>query len=94
MMEGYSTIIMMVALLAVMYFMMIRPESKRKKEDAKMRSELAVGDVIQTIGGVVGTICAIKETTVVIETGADRVRIEFLKDAVAGKRTASADTSK
>ena len=86
MMEGYSTIIMMVALLAVMYFMMIRPESKRKKEDAKMRSELAVGDVIQTIGGVVGTICAIKETTVVIETGADRVRIEFLKDAVAGKR--------
>lgn len=95
-MEGLGgTIIMIVGMFAIMYFLTIRPENKRKKEESKMRSELVVGDVIQTIGGVVGTICAIKDTSVVIETSADRVRIEFVKDAVAGKRSsASADTSK
>lgn len=95
-MEGLgSTIIMIVGMFAIMYFLTIRPENKRKKEEAKMRSELVVGDVVQTIDGIIGTICSIKETTVVIETGADRVRIEFVKEAVAGKRaSASADTSK
>lgn len=94
-MEGLGgTIIMIVGMFAIMYFLTIRPESKRKKQEEKMRSELVVGDVIQTIGGVIGTICTIKETTIVIETGADRVRIEFLKDAVAGKRSNSTDTSK
>lgn len=91
-MGDYTWIIMMAVMLVVMYFSMIRPESKRKKEEAKMRSELAVGDEIQTIGGVVGTICAVKDTCVVIETGADRVRIEFVKDAVAGKRSSAAET--
>ena len=74
-----------VLLIAIFYFMLIRPENKRKKEMAKMRSELAVGDVITTIGGIVGTICAVKEETIVIETGADRVRVEFAKWAVSSK---------
>jgi preprotein translocase subunit YajC len=90
----YMTIIMLVVMLVVFYFMLIRPENKRKKEEAKMRSELAVGDEITTIGGVKGTICAVKETTVVIETGADRVRIEFTKDAIGSKAAAAAAESK
>lgn len=91
-MGDYSFILIMIVMLVVMYFTTIRPESKRKKEEAKMRSELAVGDVIQTIGGVVGTICAIKDNCVVIETGADRVRIEFVKEAIAGKRSSATET--
>lgn len=83
--EMLPTIFMLVAMLAVMYFMLIRPENKRKKEAAEMRASLAVGDVITTIGGVTGTICAVKENTIVIETGADRVRIEFTKWAVSSK---------
>ena len=71
--------------------MLIRPENKRKKEAEKMRSELAVGDVITSIGGIRGTICAVKEDTIVIETGADRVRIEFLKGAVESKTAPSAN---
>ena len=47
-----------------------------------MRSELTVGDVITSIGGIIGTICAVKENTIVIESGADRVRIELAKWAV------------
>lgn len=75
----------MVLLIAVFYFLMIRPENKRKKEAAKMRSELAVGDQITTIGGIVGTICMVKEDTIVIETSSDRVRMEFTKWAVSSK---------
>lgn len=81
----YTTIIMLVAMIAIMYFLLIRPENKRKKEAAAMRAALAVGDEITTIGGITGTICAVKEETIVIETGADRVRIEFTKWAVSSK---------
>ena len=56
-----GTVGMLVVMLAIFYFMLIRPENKKKKELAKMRSELAVGDEITTIGGIIGTICAVKE---------------------------------
>lgn len=79
------TIVMIVAMLAIMYFLMIRPENKRKKEAASMQNSLSVGDEIVTIGGISGTICAVKEGTIVIETGADRVRIELNKWAVSSK---------
>ena len=90
----FSMIIIMVAMLALMYFMLIRPENKRKKQAAEMRASLAVGDEITTIGGIVGTICAVKETTIVIETGADRVRIEFTKWAVSTKGTQVSEDGK
>lgn len=89
-----SFVIPLLAMIAVFYFLLIRPENKRKKQMAKMRSELAVGDVITTIGGVVGTICAVKEETIVIETGADRVRIEFTKWAVSTKGKQTEETAK
>lgn len=79
------SIMMLVALLVVMYFMMIRPENKRKKEAEAMRSSLQVGDVITSIGGIVGTVCAVKEHTIVMEVGADRVRVELTKWAVSSK---------
>ena len=88
------TIVMLVAMIAIFCFMLIRPENKRKKEAEKMRSELSVGDVITTIGGIVGTICAVKDNTIVIETSADRVRMEFTKWAVSSKGTQSVETTK
>ena len=81
-MEG---ILMIAVMFAAMYFFMIRPENKKRKAAEAMRNSLAVGDVITTIGGIVGTICAVKENTIVIETGADRVRVEFTKWAVSSK---------
>ena len=83
--EMMSTVFMLVLMFAMLYFFMIRPENKRKKEAQNMRDSLAVGDEITTIGGITGTICAVKENTIVIETGADRVRIEFTKWAVSSK---------
>ena len=92
--EGGSSNILMtvlpfVVLIAVFYFLLIRPESRRKKAAEKRRNELSVGDQITTIGGIVGNVCAVKENTIVIETGADRVRIEFTKWAVSTKGTAT-----
>ncbi len=84
---GLGMILPFVVLIAVFYFLLIRPENKKKKEAAKMRSELSVGDQITTIGGIVGTICAVKEDTIVIETSADRVRLEFTKWAISTKGT-------
>ena len=81
----FSPLVLCVVMLVVMYFLMIRPENKKKKAAAEMRNSLKVGDVITTIGGVVGTICAVKEHTIVMEVGADRVRIELTKWAVSGK---------
>ena len=92
--EMMSTVFMLVLMFAMLYFFMIRPENKRKKEAQNMRDSLAVGDEITTIGGITGTICAVKENTIVIETGADRVRIEFTKWAVSSNNTAEKAASK
>ena len=85
-----ESMIMIVAMLAMLYFFMIRPENKRKKEAQNMRDSLTVGDVITTIGGITGTICTVRENTIVIESGVDRVRIELTKWAVSSK-TAQAE---
>ena len=83
--------IMIIAMFALMYFLMIRPENKRKKEAQNMRDSLSVGDEITTIGGITGTICAVKENTIVIESGADRVRVELTKWAVSTKNAQGAE---
>ena len=84
-----NMILMLVLMFAMLYFFMIRPENKRKKEAQNLRDSLKVGDVITTIGGIVGTICKVDESTIVIETSADRVRIEFTKWAVSTKNVAA-----
>lgn len=85
---GGTTIIMIVLMIAVFYFMLIRPENKRKKEAEELRTSLKVGDTIVTIGGIVGTVVDVKEDKFVIETSADRVRIEFQKWALSTNETA------
>ena len=84
-----STVIMLAVMLAVFYFMLIRPENKRKKEAENMRSAVKVGDKITTIGGIVGTVVNVKEDKIVIETSADQVRIEFAKWALSTNETAA-----
>ena len=78
-----ESMIMIVALMAVMYFFMIRPENKRKKQAQNMRDSLKKGDMITTIGGIVGKIVMVNPNTIVIETSDDRVRMELTKWAVS-----------
>ncbi|MBE6742028.1 MAG: preprotein translocase subunit YajC [Ruminococcaceae bacterium] len=77
----------MVALVAVMYFMMIRPQKKRQKEEQEMRSSLEIGDEIITIGGIVGKVVTIREEDIVIETGADRTKMKLQRWAVNTNKT-------
>ena len=85
-----TTIFMLVAMVLVFYFMLIRPENKRKKEAEQLRSSIKVGDQVTTIGGIVGTVVNVKDEKFVLETGADQVRIEFLKWALSSNDTANA----
>lgn len=79
----YSSLIMIVAMIAIVYFLMIRPEQKRKKQAQEMRNSLKKGDMITTIGGIVGRIVMVQENTIIIETSEDRVRMELTKWAVS-----------
>ena len=84
-----STLLMMVLMIAIFYFMLIRPENKRKKEAEQMRSTVRKGDKITTIGGICGTVVDVKESRIVLETGADQVRIELEKWAISTNETAA-----
>ena len=84
-----SSLIMLVAMLAIFYFMLIRPENKRKKEAEQMRNSVKTGDKIVTIGGITGTVVNVKDSRIVLETGADQVRIELEKWAISSNETAA-----
>ena len=84
--ESYISLFFTLALMLVMlYFMIYRPQKKQEKKDAAMRSSLEIGDQVTTIGGVIGRVVAIKDDTFVLETGADRVKIRFTKNAISSK---------
>lgn len=83
----WSSIIMMALIIVVFWFFIIRPQRKKDKETAKMRSELQVGDEIVTIGGIIGIIVSMKEDSLDIETGSDRSKVRLARWAISGKNT-------
>jgi preprotein translocase subunit YajC len=85
-----STILMLVLMVGIFYFMLIRPENKRKKEAEQLRSSVKTGDEVTTIGGIIGTVVSVKDEKFVLETSADQVRIEFAKWAISTNETAAA----
>lgn len=84
----YSWILMLVLMFGMLYFFMIRPENKRKKEAENLRNSLAVGDEITTIGGMTGTVCAVSIRAVSRVKYSDRQPRErrwcFLKPMMIG----------
>lgn len=64
-----TMVIYLVAMVAIFYFLLIRPQKKREKENRMMIESLAVGDKIITIGGIYGKITQLKEDTLILETG-------------------------
>ena len=83
-----------ILIVILMYFIMIRPQRKKQKEEQKMRANMRVGDEITTIGGICGRVVNIKEDSLVIETGADRVRMEFAKWAISTKGAQTTEETK
>lgn len=80
--SGIFSIVLIVAMIAVFYLFVIRPQKKQEKEVSKMLDELSVGDEITTIGGIIGEIVSIKDETVLIESSRDRTRIRILKGSI------------
>lgn len=77
--------LMIIAVFALMYFLLIRPQNKKEKEAKQMRDSLKPGDEVITIGGICGTVARVKDESdrVVIMVGSDRVKIEILRNAIA-----------
>ena len=89
--ESYISLFFTLALMLVMlYFMIYRPQKKQEKKDAAMRSSLEIGDQVTTIGG---RVVAIKDDTFVLETGADRVKIRFTKNAISSVEKLNMDNA-
>lgn len=87
--SGYLGTIMsilpLVAIFAIMYFFMIRPQKKRDKEEREMRNSIQVGDEISTIGGFIGKVVSIKDDVLTIETSSDRTKLRVYRWAIRGK---------
>jgi preprotein translocase subunit YajC len=80
--ETSISILYMVGLFAVLWFVMIRPQQQRQKKHAQMVASLKVNDRIVTAGGIYGTIIKVKEDTYILKI-AENVRIELLRSAVS-----------
>lgn len=80
--QQYLSLVYIIALFALLYFLMIRPQQKRQKQHQEMLRKIGVNDGVITIGGLLGNIVKIKDTTVVLRV-ADNVRIEVLKSAIS-----------
>ncbi len=80
-MEGLTTIVPLILMFVLFYFLLIRPQQKRQKAVQKMQSELAKGDKIVTIGGLHGILDAIEEGKVVIKCG-DGTRLTYDRNAI------------
>lgn len=83
-MPNTGSIIYLVLLFAVFYFMLIRPQQQRAKKHQSLMNDLKAKDPVVTIGGLHGTITEIKDKTIMLQV-ADNVILEVLKSAVAYK---------
>lgn len=75
-------IVYLVAMVAIFYFLLIRPQKKREKQTRMMLNDMRPGDEIITIGGIMGNVVSIKDDSVMIETGANRTKLKFEKSAI------------
>lgn len=78
---GWSMWIMLALIFVIMWFFMIRPQRKQQKELQNFRDSLKKGDKVVTVGGIYGTVCEIKEGTVLIEVDSN-VKIRVSKNAL------------
>lgn len=84
----YYTLAWLVIMIAIFYFLLIRPQKKKEKEDRMMRNALVAGDQIVTIGGFVGRVLSVKDDEVTFETGSDRTKLTVKKWAIQTRQSA------
>ena len=85
------SIVYMVALFAIFYFLFIRPQRKKEKQLDQLRSSLEVGQMVTTIGGMIATVAKVEEEHVVLEVGPNRTKMPFNKWAISSVEEKKAD---
>jgi preprotein translocase subunit YajC len=80
--NGLLSFLPIIAIVVLMYFLLIRPQSKRRREAQEMQSRLGPGDQVQTVGGLFGTVIAIDDEAVTVEA-APGVQLRFGRGAIA-----------
>ena len=75
-------IVMWIAVFAVFYFLLIRPQKKKDKQLKEMRASLSVGDKVTTIGGIIANVAKVEENCVILEIGPNRTKVPFEKWAI------------
>jgi preprotein translocase subunit YajC len=79
---GLLTFLPIILLIVLMYFLMIRPQSKRRREAQEMQSRLQIGDEVQTVGGLFGTVVDVDDEAVTLEPSPG-VAMRFARGAIA-----------
>jgi preprotein translocase subunit YajC len=82
-MNNFTTLIPLVLLIVIMYFMLIRPQKKREREINEMRNAVKVGDEVITIGGICGKIVKTKDEVLTIQVGADKTKFDVMRWAIS-----------
>ena len=90
--EFYAQFAFPLLLIVLFYFMLIRPQRKRDKEEREMRNSIAVGDEISTIGGFIGRVVNIKDDVLIIESSNDRTKLKIYRWAIRSKEAAPTET--
>ena len=87
--QAMGQLLLFVVVFGLMYFVMIKPQQKRKKQEEELRKSVAIGDEIVTIGGIEGRVVSIKDDTdsLVIETASDKIKIKKWAIASCNKNT-------
>lgn len=91
-MGSLQSLLPLVLLILIMYFLLIRPQKKKEKAVNEMRSNIKAGDEIITIGGICGKVVKVKDETIVIQVGAEKLKFEMMKWSVS--KVVNSDDSK
>ena len=89
--EILGTLVPFILMVAIFYFLLIRPQRKRDKAERDMRNSIQVGDEISTIGGFIGKVVSMEDEELVIESSADRTKLKLYRWAIRGKEAAPVD---
>ncbi len=92
-MGSFGTTIIMIVILVVMFAVMIIPQRKREKKIKEMLAAIKPGDKVRTIGGIYGTVTAVKEDVVTIAVGPDKVKLVFARGAIANVEDAAVENT-
>lgn len=81
------TMLPLLLLIPIFYFLMIRPQQKRQKQWQSMLSSIKTGDRVTTAGGIRGIILSIKDDSIIIRVAPDNLKLEVAKTAIASVTT-------